>query len=68
MSPNLMHALVAEHQHELERQAGCCTPAAEHRREMTHPPSSPGSVHGLLRLASISPTKVRLTTAQTAPA
>jgi hypothetical protein len=37
MSPNLMHALVAEHQHELERQAGCCTPAAEHRREMTRP-------------------------------
>lgn len=37
MSPNLMHALVAEHQHELERQAGCCTLAAEHRREMTRP-------------------------------
>lgn len=35
MSPNLMHALVAEHQHELERQAGCCTPAAEHRQETT---------------------------------
>ncbi len=37
MSPNLMHALIAEHQQELERQAGCCTPAAEHRREMTLP-------------------------------
>ena len=37
MSPNLMNALVAERQQELERQAGCCTPAAEHRREMTRP-------------------------------
>jgi hypothetical protein len=37
MSPNLMHALVAEHQQELARRAGCCTAAAEHRREMTHP-------------------------------
>jgi hypothetical protein len=37
MSPDLMRALVAEHQHELERQAGCCTPTAEHRRQMTRP-------------------------------
>lgn len=37
MSPNLMHASGAEHQHELERQAGCCTAAAAHRREMKRP-------------------------------
>ena len=37
MNPNLIHAVVAEHQHELERQAGCCTPAAQHRRLMTRP-------------------------------
>jgi hypothetical protein len=37
MSPNLMHALVAEHQAELERQAGCCTPTAEHRRLIARP-------------------------------
>ena len=37
MNPNLIHAVAAERQHELERQAGCCTPAAQHRRLMTRP-------------------------------
>ena len=37
MNPNLIHAIVAEHQLELERQAGCCAPAAHHRRLMTPP-------------------------------
>ncbi len=34
MNPNLMHAVIDERQNELERQAGCCTPAAQHRREI----------------------------------
>ena len=34
MNPNLMHAVIDEPQNELERQAGCCTPAAQHRREV----------------------------------
>ena len=38
MSPNLIHALAVERQEQLERQAGCCTPAAHHRREMTRSP------------------------------
>jgi hypothetical protein len=37
MTPNLMHALIVEHQRELERQAGCCTPAAERRRSIAPP-------------------------------
>jgi hypothetical protein len=32
MNPNLTLAVIAEHESELERQVGCCTPAAEHRR------------------------------------
>jgi len=37
MTPNLSYAVATERQHELERQAGCCTSAAEHRRRTTHP-------------------------------
>lgn len=32
MNPHLAAALAAERQSDLERMAGCCTPAAEHRR------------------------------------
>jgi type IV secretory pathway VirD2 relaxase len=32
MNPYVANAVVAARQDELERQAGCCTPAAEHRR------------------------------------
>jgi hypothetical protein len=35
MNPNLIAAVAAEHQRELERHAGCCTPIAEHRRAVT---------------------------------
>jgi hypothetical protein len=34
MNPHVTRALVAARQAELERQAGCCTPAAEHRRSL----------------------------------
>jgi hypothetical protein len=34
MNPHLTRALVTAYQTDLERQAGCCTPAAEHRREV----------------------------------
>ena len=34
MNPQLIRALVAEQQTELERQAGCRTPAPEHRRSV----------------------------------
>jgi hypothetical protein len=37
MNPNLMQAVITERQRELERQAGCCTPAAEHRRLIAGP-------------------------------
>lgn len=33
MTPHLAAALASAHQQELERLAGCCTAAAEHRRE-----------------------------------
>lgn len=32
MNPRLALIIAAEHQRDLERAAGCCTPLAEHRR------------------------------------
>jgi hypothetical protein len=34
MTPHLTALIAVEHQRELERQAGCCTPLAEHRRSI----------------------------------
>lgn len=59
MNPNLMHTVIPERQSELERQAGCCTPAAEHRRAIgrhgllgrNRPPQQHGNIRVLLRVA-----------------
>jgi hypothetical protein len=34
MNPYISNAVIAARQDELERQAGCCTPVAEHRRSL----------------------------------
>jgi hypothetical protein len=34
MNPYVMSAVLAARHEELERQAGCCMPAAEHRRNL----------------------------------
>jgi hypothetical protein len=34
MNPYVISAVAAARHDELERQAGCCTPAAEHRRNL----------------------------------
>ncbi len=34
MNPYITQALALEHQRDLEAQAGCCTPVAEHRRAL----------------------------------